>query len=164
MDRLSPLDALFVDAEDQDPRTSMAIASIAVFEGPPPAHEEFLAFLTGRLPRVPRYRQKLHTVPFRLGRPVWIDDPHFDLGYHVRRTALPAPGGDRQLAELMARVMSQRLDRDHPLWEYWVIEGLAGGRWALISKVHHCMVDGVSGTDLYRVIFDFSPEPSGHRG
>ena len=160
MDRLSPLDALFVDAEDQDPRTSMAIASIAVFEGPPPAHEEFLAFLTGRLPRVPRYRQKLHTVPFRLGRPVWIDDPHFDLGYHVRRTALPAPGGDRQLAELMARVMSQRLDRDHPLWEYWVIEGLAGGRWALISKVHHCMVDGVSGTDLYRVIFDFSPEPS----
>ena len=160
MDRLSPLDALFVDAEDQDPHTSMAIASIAVFEGPPPTHEEFLAFLTGRLPLVPRYRQKLHTVPFRLGRPVWVDDPHFDLGYHVRRTALPAPGGDQQLAELMARVMSQRLDRDHPLWEYWVIEGLAEGRWALISKVHHCMVDGVSGTDLYRVIFDFSPEPS----
>jgi len=160
MDRLGPLDALFVDAEDQDPHTSMAIASIAVFEGPPPTHEEFLAFLTGRLPLVPRYRQKLHTVPFRLGRPVWVDDPHFDLGYHVRRTALPAPGGDRQLAELMARVMSQRLDRDHPLWEYWVIEGLAEGRWALISKVHHCMVDGVSGTDLYRVIFDFSPEPS----
>ena len=159
MDRLSPLDALFVDAEDQDPHTSMAIASIAVFEGPPPAHQEFLAFLTGRLPLVPRYRQKLQTVPFRLGRPVWVDDPHFDLGYHVRRTALPAPGGDQQLAALMARVMSQRLDRDHPLWEYWVIEGLAEGRWALISKVHHCMVDGVSGTDLYRVIFDFSPEP-----
>jgi WS/DGAT/MGAT family acyltransferase len=160
MDRLGPLDALFVDAEDQDPHTSMAIASIAVFEGPPPTHEEFLAFLAGRLPRVPRYRQKLQTVPFRLGRPVWVDDPHFELGYHVRRTALPAPGGDRQLAELMARVMSQRLDRDHPLWEYWVIEGLGEGRWALISKVHHCMVDGVSGTDLYRVIFDFSPEPS----
>jgi len=160
MDRLSPLDALFVDAEDQDPHTSMAIASIAVFEGPPPTHEEFLAYLTGRLPLVPRYRKKLRTVPLRLGRPVWVDDPHFDLGYHVRRTALPAPGGDRQLAEVMARVMSQRLDRDHPLWEYWVIEGLAGGRWALISKVHHCMVDGVSGTDLYRVIFDFSPEPS----
>ncbi len=160
MDRLNPLDALFVDAEDRDPRTSMAIASIAVFEGPPPAHEEFLAFLTGRLPLVPRYRQKLHTVPFRLGRPVWVDDPHFDLGYHVRRTALPAPGGDRQLAELMARVMSQRLDRDHPLWEYWVVEGLAGGRWALISKVHHCMVDGISGTDLYRVVFGFSPEAS----
>ena len=160
MDRLNPLDALFVDAEDEDPHTSMAIASIAVFEGPCPSHEEFLAFLAGRLPRVRRYRQKLRTVPFRLGRPVWVDDPHFDLGYHVRRTALPAPGGDQQLADLMARVMSQRLDRDHPLWEYWVAEGLAEDRWALISKVHHCMVDGVSGTDLYRVIFDFSPEPS----
>jgi WS/DGAT/MGAT family acyltransferase len=160
MDKLSPLDALFVDAEDEDQHTSMAIASIAVFEGPPPTHVEFLAYLAGRLPLVPRYRQKLRTVPFRLGPPVWADDPHFDLGYHVRRVALPAPGGDQQLAELMARVMSQRLDRERPLWEYWVIEGLAQGRWALISKVHHCMVDGVSGTDLYRVIFDFSPEPS----
>ena len=160
MDRLNPLDASFVDAEDADPHISMAIASIAVFEGPAPDHEEILAHLTGRLPLVPRYRQKLRTVPFRLGRPVWVDDPDFDLRYHVRRTALPAPGGDRELAELMARVMSQRLDRDHPLWEYWVVEGLAGDRWALISKVHHCMVDGVSGTDLYRVIFDASLEPS----
>ena len=160
MDRLNALDAVFVDAEDADPHVSMAIASIAVFEGPAPAHEEFLAYLAGRLPLVPRYRHKLRTVPFRLGRPVWVEDPDFDLGYHVRRTALPAPGGDRQLADLMARLMSQRLDRDHPLWEYWVVEGLAEGRWALISKVHHCMVDGVSGTDLYRVIFDFSPEPS----
>jgi WS/DGAT/MGAT family acyltransferase len=160
MDRLNPLDALFVDAEDKDPHTSMAIASIAVFEGPCPSHEEFLSFLAGRVPRVPRYRYKLRTVPLRLGRPVWVDDPNFDLRYHVRRAALPAPGGDQQLAELMAGVMSQRLDRDHPLWEYWVVEGLSQGRWALISKVHHCMVDGVSGTDLYRVIFDFSPEPS----
>jgi WS/DGAT/MGAT family acyltransferase len=159
MDRLNPLDALFIDAEDADPHTSMAIASIAVFEGPAPSRGEVLAHLTGRLPLVPRYRQKLRTVPFRLGRPVWVDDPDFDLGYHVRRTALPAPGGDRQLAELMARVMSQRLDRDHPLWEYWVVEGLTEGRWAFISKVHHCMVDGISGTDLYRVIFDLSPEP-----
>ena len=160
MDRLNPLDAIFVDAEDGDRHVSMAIASIAVFEGPAPSHEEFIAHLAGRLPRVPRYRHKLRTVPFRLGRPVWVEDPDFDLRYHVRRTALPAPGGDRQLADLMARVMSQRLDRDHPLWEYWVAEGLSEGRWALISKVHHCMVDGVSGTDLYRVIFDFSAEPS----
>ncbi|HYX58874.1 MAG TPA: wax ester/triacylglycerol synthase family O-acyltransferase [Streptosporangiaceae bacterium] len=159
MDRLNPLDAVFVDAEDADPNTSMAIASIAVFEGPAPSHEEVLAHLARRVPLVPRYRHKLRTVPLRLGRPVWVDDPDFDLRYHVRRTALPAPGGDRQLADLMARVMSQRLDRDHPLWEYWLVEGLAGGRWALISKVHHCMVDGVSGTDLYRVIFDSSPEP-----
>jgi WS/DGAT/MGAT family acyltransferase len=160
MDRLSPLDALFVDAEDQDPHTSMAIASIAVFEGPAPSHEEFLAALAGRLPLVPRYRQKLRTVPFRLGRPVWVEDPRFDLNYHVRRTALPTPGEDEQLSKLMGRVMSQRLDRDHPLWEYWVAEGLAHGRWALISKIHHCMVDGISGTDLYRVIFDFTPQPS----
>lgn len=160
MDRLNPLDAVFVDAEDADPNTSMAIASIAIFEGPAPSHEEFLAHLAGRLARVPRYRHKLRPVPFRLGRPVWVDDPDFDLRYHVRRTALPAPGGDEQLADLMARVMSQRLDRDHPLWEYWVAEGLADGYWALISKVHHCFVDGVSGTDLYRVIFDSSPEGS----
>jgi diacylglycerol O-acyltransferase len=160
MDRLNPLDAVFVDAEDADPHTSMAIASIAVFEGPAPSHEEFLAHMAGRLARVPRYRQKLRAVPFRLGRPVWVDDPDFDLRYHVRRTALPAPGGDQQLAELMARVMSQRLDREHPLWEYWVAEGLADGHWALISKVHHCFVDGVSGTDLYRVVFDSTPEGS----
>jgi len=160
MDRLNSLDAMFVDAEDGDRHVSMAIASIAVFEGPAPSHDEFIAHLAGRLPRVPRYRHKLRTVPFRLGRPVWVEDPDFDIRYHVRRTALPAPGGDRQLGDLMARVMSQRLDRDHPLWEYWVAEGLPEGRWAVISKVHHCMVDGVSGTDLYRVIFDFSPEPS----
>ena len=160
MDRLNPLDALFVDAEDEDRHTSMAIASIAVFEGPPPSHEEVLTSLAGRLPLVPRYRQKLRTVPFRLGRPVWVDDPNFDLHYHVRWTALPAPGGDQQLSQLMARVMAQRLDRDYPLWEYWFVEGLSQNRWALISKVHHCMVDGVSGTDLYRVIFDASPEPS----
>jgi WS/DGAT/MGAT family acyltransferase len=158
MDRLNPLDALFVDAEDEDRHTSMAIASIAVFEGPPPSHEDVLASLAGRLPLVPRYRQKLRTVPLRLGRPVWVDDPNFDLRYHVRRTALPAPGGDKQLSQLMARVMAQRLDRDYPLWEYWVVEGLAEGRWGLISKLHHCMVDGISGTDLYRVIFDLSPE------
>jgi len=160
MERLNPLDALFVDAEDQDQHTSMAIASIAVFEGPAPSYDEVLAALAARLPLVPRYRQKLRTVPFRLGRPVWVDDPNFDIRYHVRRTALSAPGGDEQLSELMARVMGQRLDRDFPLWEYWLIEGLAQGRWAVISKLHHCMVDGVSATDLYRVIFDASPEPS----
>ncbi len=160
MDRLNPLDAVFVDAEDEDRHTSMAIGSIAVFEGPPPSYEEVVTYLAGRLPRVPRYRQKLRTVPFRLGRPVWVEDPAFDIRYHVRRTALVAPGGDEQLAQLVGRVMSQRLDRDHPLWEYWVIEGLAQDRWAMISKIHHCMVDGVSATDLYRVILDFTPEPA----
>jgi WS/DGAT/MGAT family acyltransferase len=160
MERLNPLDALFVDAEDQDRHTSMAIASIAVFEGPAPSYEEFYQAVSGRLALVPIYRRKLRTVPWRLGRPVWVDDPDFDLHYHLRSTALPAPGGDEQLSNLMARVMSQRLDRDYPLWEYWLVEGLSGGRWALISKVHHCMVDGISATDLYRVIFDFTRDPA----
>jgi WS/DGAT/MGAT family acyltransferase len=160
MDRLNPLDASFIDVEDGDRHTSMAIALIAVFEGPAPSYEQFLDFLAGRLPLVPRYRQKLRLVPFRLGPPVWVDDPHFDLRYHLRQTALPEPGGDQQLSSLIARVMGQRLDRDYPLWEYWLVTGLAGDRWAVITKVHHCMVDGVSGTDMYRVIFDASREPS----
>jgi WS/DGAT/MGAT family acyltransferase len=160
MERLNPLDAQFIDAEDEDRHASFAIASIAVFEGPAPTYREFLRAIEGRLAYVPIYRRKLRTVPFHLGPPVWVDDPNFDLRYHVRQTALPEPGGDEQLRALIARVMSQRLDRDYPLWEYWLVRGLQHGRWALISKVHHCMVDGVSGTDLYRVIFDLTPEPA----
>ena len=160
MDRLEPLDAMFVEAEDEDENTSMAIASIAVVEGPAPSHEELLALVADRLPLVPRYRQKLRTVPFRLGRPVWVDDPDFDLSYHLRRTALAEPGDDQQLADLMAHVMSYRLDRDHPLWEYWVVEGLARDRWALICKVHHSMIDGIGGADLYRLLTEVSPEPA----
>lgn len=159
MELLNSLDASFVDAEDQDRNASFAIAAIAVFEGPAPSYEEFLAAIHRRLPQVPLYRRKLRKVPFKLGPPVWVDDPKFDLRYHVRQTALPAPGGSQELRRLMARVMTQRLDRDYPLWEYWLVEGLEQGQWALISKMHHCMVDGVSGTDLYRVIFDASPNP-----
>jgi diacylglycerol O-acyltransferase / wax synthase len=160
MDRMSPLDAAFLDAEDEDRHTSMAIASIAVFEGPPPAYEDFLEAIAGRLALVPRYRQKVRQLPLDIGRPVWVDDARFDIRYHVRQTALPAPGGDEQLSRLMERVMGQRLDRERPLWEDWLVEGLAGGRWALISKVHHCMVDGISGTSLYLRMFDLSPQPS----
>lgn len=158
MELLNSLDASFVDAEDQDQNASFAIASIAIFEGPAPSHEEFLSAIAARLPLVPLYRRKLRKVPLNLGPPVWVEDPNFDLSYHVRQTALPAPGGDEELRRLMARVMTQRLDRDFPLWEYWLVQGLDQGRWALISKVHHCMVDGVSGTDLYRVVFDVSPD------
>jgi len=158
MDRMSPLDAAFLDAEDEDRHASMAIASIAVFEGPPPSYDEFLAAIAGRLALMPRYRQKVRQLPLDIGRPVWIDDPHFDLRYHIRQTALPPPGRDEQLRRLMERVMGQRLDRDRPLWEYWMVNGLDGGRWALISKVHHCMVDGVAGTELYRTLLDPSAE------
>src|SRR5690348_8062829 len=161
MDHLSPLDASFLDLEDQDPHASLAIASIAVIDGPAPSQEDLIRAVRGRLPLVPRYRQKVRRVPFNLGRPVWVDDPDIDLDFHLRRTALPPPGDDAALCRLVARVMSQRLDRDRPLWEDWVIEGLPGGRWALLSKVHHCMVDGVAGNELYRLMFDTTPEPAG---
>lgn len=157
-DRMSPLDAGFLDLEDEDPHASLAIASVAVLEGPVPSQEELLTAMEERLPLVSRYRQKPRQVPFDLGRPVWVDDPNFELTHHVRRTAVPAPGDDDALCRLVARVMSQRLDRNRPLWEYWVVEGLAGRRWALISKVHHCMVDGISGVHLYDVLFDQAPD------
>ncbi len=160
MDTLKPLDALFIEAEDEDENTSMAIASIAVFEGPAPSHKKIMARVAKRLPLLPHYRQKLCPVPLHLGLPVWVDDPDFELSYHIRHIALPKPGGDRELAELMARVMSQRLDRNHPLWEYWVVDKLAHGRWALISKVHHCMFDGISGAAMYRTLLQPPPEPS----
>lgn len=159
MEYLSPLDASFLDAEDEDPHASLAIASIAVLDGPPPSQADFAAAIRGRLPLVPRYRQKVRRIPFNLGRPVWVDDPDFDLDFHLRRTALAEPGDDAALQRLVARVMSHRLDRERPLWEDWLIEGLPEGRWALLSKVHHCLVDGVSGNQLYRLICDSGPRP-----
>ena len=150
MEMMSPLDALFLDVEDAV--THMHIGSVGIFEGPAPGPGEVQSAVAARLPQVPRYRQKVRFVPLALGRPAWVDDPHFNLEYHVRRTALPAPGRDEELRNLVGRVMSQQLDRAKPLWEMWVAEGLGDGRWAVISKVHHCMVDGVSGTDLMTVI------------
>jgi len=159
MDHLSPLDASFLDIEDEDPHVSLAIASLAVADGPPPGHTEFVEAIRGRLPLVPRYRQKVRRVPFDLAGPVWVDEPDVDLDYHIRRTAVPAPGDELAVCRLFADIMSHRLDRDRPLWEYWVVEGLPGGRWAVLSKVHHCMVDGVSGNELYRLLLDDSPTP-----
>jgi WS/DGAT/MGAT family acyltransferase len=159
VERLTPLAAAFLEAEDADPTASLAIGSFAIFEGPAPDFEEFVEAITGRLPLIPRYRQKLRTVPFALATPAWVDDPRFDLRWHIRNTALPAPGGPAEIGRLMSRVMTRRMDRNRPLWEYWFCEGLADGRWALLSKLHHSMVDGVSGTDLYRLILDPTPEP-----
>jgi WS/DGAT/MGAT family acyltransferase len=158
MDRLSPLDTAFLDAEDADRHVNMAIASVAVIEGPPPSQDEYVRGVGAVLASIPRARQKVRRVPGDLGLPIWVDDPNFDPGYHFRRTALPAPGDDAALSTLVARIMSQRLDRDRPLWESWVIEGLAGGRWAVLTKVHHCLADGVSGTQLYGMIFSASPD------
>jgi len=159
MERLTPLATAFLDAEDEDPSSSLAIGAIAVFPGPAPAFEEFVQAIAGRLPLLPRYRQKLRTVPFDLGPPAWVDDAKFDVRWHIRNTALPAPGGREELSRLMARVMSTRMDRGRPLWEYWFVEGLADGRWAFISKLHHSMVDGVSGSEIFRLILDPTPEP-----
>jgi WS/DGAT/MGAT family acyltransferase len=156
MQTLSPLDASFLHIEDGV--THMHIGSIGIFEGPAPGADEVPAAIAARLPLVPRYRQKVQFVPLALGRPTWVDDPHFNLDYHVRRTALPAPGGDQELRNLVGRVMSQQLDRAKPLWEIWIAEGLDDGRWAFISKVHHCMVDGVSATDLLSVLLDSERE------
>jgi WS/DGAT/MGAT family acyltransferase len=157
MERLSPLDASFLHVEDE--HNHMHIASVAIFEGPPPGPGELLEMVRSKLHLVPRYRQKVRFVPLQMGRPVWVDDPHFNLDYHIRRTALPSPGGEAELRNLVGRVMSQQLDRAKPLWEMWVAEGLEDGRWAVLSKTHHCMVDGVSGTDLLTVVMDDGPTP-----
>jgi diacylglycerol O-acyltransferase / wax synthase len=158
MDRLSPLDASFLHLEDDV--NHMHLGSVAVFEGPAPSYADLTAAVTGRLPLVPRYRQRLRFVPYGLGRPVWVDDPHFNISYHVRHTALPAPGGIDQLRALTGRVMSQKLDLTKPLWEIWMAEGLEDGRWALVTKGHHALVDGIVGTELLGVLLDDSPRPT----
>jgi diacylglycerol O-acyltransferase len=155
-DRLSPLDSSFLAIEDGV--SHMHIASIGIFEGPAPRYDDLVAMIAGKLGQVPRYRQVIERVPGDLGRPVWVDDPHFNIGYHVRHTALPEPGGEAELRRLVGRIMSQQLDRSKPLWEIWMVDGLEGDRWAMASKTHHCMVDGVSGTELLSVIMDASPE------
>ena len=155
-DRLSPLDASFLHIEDDV--SHMHIASVAIFEGPQPPFADLVSMVDAKLGLVPRYRQVVKFVPLDLGRPVWVDDPHFNIEYHLRHTALPTPGGESELRKLVGRVMSQQLDRSKSLWEIWVVEGLEDGRWAMLSKTHHAMVDGVAGTDLLAVIMDLTPD------
>jgi WS/DGAT/MGAT family acyltransferase len=137
----------------------MHVASTMIFEGPAPDYEDFRDHISSRLDLVPRFRQKLRFVPYGQGRPVWIDDPHLNLDYHVRHTALPEPGSEQQLRTFAARVFSQRLDRTKPLWEMWLADGLNGGRFAIVAKSHHALVDGVSGVDITTVLFDTEPDP-----
>ena len=157
MERLSSQDASFLHLEDAV--SHMHIGVVGILEGPPPSYDALAERVRANLPRIPRYRQRVHFVPLALGRPVWVDDPHFNLGYHLRRTALPAPGGDEELRVLVGRVMSQQLDRHKPLWELWMIEGLSEKRWALLSRCHHSMVDGVAGSELLSVLFDERRDP-----
>ncbi|MDX6664733.1 MAG: diacylglycerol O-acyltransferase / wax synthase, partial [Solirubrobacteraceae bacterium] len=142
-DRLSALDATFLHLEAGG--AHMHVASVFVFAGQAPTHDELTAAIESKLHLVPRYRQRLAHVPLQQGRPVWVDDPHFNPGYHIRHTALPAPGGDTELKRLAGRLFAQPLDRSKPLWEIWLVEGLSGGRWAMLGKTHHALVDGVSG-------------------
>ncbi|HVY78747.1 MAG TPA: wax ester/triacylglycerol synthase family O-acyltransferase [Solirubrobacterales bacterium] len=157
-DRLTGLDSSFLHLERAG--AHMHVASTSIFEGPAPRIEEFRDHIASRLHLVPRFRQKLRFVPFGQGRPVWVDDPYLNLEYHVRQTALPAPGSEEQLRNLAARIFSQQLDRSKPLWELWLVEGLEGGRFAIIGKSHHALVDGVSGVDITTVLFDVEREPS----
>lgn len=152
MDRLTPLDDTFVVLERDE--LPMHIGSLLQFDGPAPDYDEVLDSMARRLDSLPRYRQRLRQVPLQLGRPAWEDDPHFHLPFHVRHTALPRPGSMEQLQVLAGRLLSHRLDLSRPLWEMWIIEGLADGSFAVLNKVHHAMVDGLSGTDIMRLILD----------
>jgi WS/DGAT/MGAT family acyltransferase len=155
MDLMNATDAGFYYAEGGN--TPMHVGSVSVFDGPAPSYGDLVRLLLSKLPHVPRYRQRVRTVPFGLGRPAWVDDEHFQILYHVRHTAVPRPGGPEQLRNLAGRVLGHRLDMAKPLWESWLVEGLLGGQWAIISKVHHCMVDGIAGTDLLQLIYSVDP-------
>jgi diacylglycerol O-acyltransferase / wax synthase len=161
-DRLTGLDTSFLHLEDAT--SHMHVASVMIFAGPPPPYDELLEAFERRLPLVPRYRQRLALVPLGQGRPKWVDDPHLNLRYHVRSAALPSPGSEDQLKDLAGRVFSQQLDRDKPLWEVWLVEGLEDDRFAVLSKTHHALVDGISGVDIISVLFDTSPEPAAPTG
>lgn len=156
MDSMSALDAAFLHVEDGV--TPMHVGMAGIFEGPVLPQQEIVDAVESKLHLVPRYRQRVRFAPLAVARPMWADDPHFRLAYHVRRTALPAPGTEVELRALVGRVMEQRLDRERPLWELWVVEGLEEGRWAVIMKVHHCMVDGIAATDLLDHLLDHSRE------
>ncbi len=162
-DRLTQLDNSFLVYEDAPAAGAMHVASTQIHEAAPLRRpdgaidlERIEEYVVSRLDRIPRYRQRIARTPIE-GHPVWVDDPSFNIHYHVRHTRLPHPGNDRQLKRLVGRIFSQRLDREKPLWELWIIEGLEGDRVAVCSKVHHCMVDGVSGAELISALL--TPEP-----
>jgi WS/DGAT/MGAT family acyltransferase len=159
-ERLSALDVSFLYLES--PTTAMHVGSVATFEPPPDEafdYDAFCALVAKRISLVPRYRQKVRWVPGHIANPVWVDDEDFDISYHVRRSALPKPGSDDQLRQLVGRLQSRQLDRNRPLWEIYLVEGLSGGRFAIITKTHHAMVDGISAVDIGTVLLDLEPTP-----
>ena len=163
-DRLSQLDNSFLVMESNGTAAAMHVASTQVHEAAPLRRadgaldiERIEEYVLSRLDRIPRYRQRLAYTPME-GHPVWVDDDSFNIRYHVRHSCLPRPGNERQLKRMAARIFSQQLDREKPLWELWVIEGLEGDRIAVVSKVHHCMVDGVSGSELVATLLTSEPQ------
>ncbi|MSX39121.1 MAG: wax ester/triacylglycerol synthase family O-acyltransferase, partial [Actinobacteria bacterium] len=159
VDRLSPLDVSFLYLEE--PTTPMHVGGVVLFQGTSETFDldRLVHLIEERIALVPRYRQKIKWIPGRLANPVWIDDEDFDVTYHVRRSALPRPGTDAQLRELVGRIMARPLDRARPLWEMYLVEGLTGGRFAILTKTHHAMVDGAGAIDIGQVILDVTPEP-----
>ncbi|MEV5834881.1 wax ester/triacylglycerol synthase family O-acyltransferase [Nocardia sp. NPDC052112] len=164
MTELRPLDTGFMELEDTDRHISLGIGAVAIVVGPPPTREEFGARVAERLERNARLRQRVRRAPLDLTAPIWDDDPNFDLAHHIRWTALPEPGDESALRELIATELEERLDRDHPLWQCVVVERLAGDRWAMIVKAHHSMVDGISGITLFEGLCDRPEENGGVRG
>ena len=157
MDRLSAIDVSFLANESSS--SHMHVGAVCIFEGPPPSYEDLLAHVQSRLHLVPRFCQKLAYPPAQTGRPFWVDDPTFNLEYHVRHSALPSPGSEEQLRNMASRVFSQQLDRSKPLWELWMVQGLTRRRFAFVTKTHHALVDGISGVDIATVLFDVKPVP-----
>jgi WS/DGAT/MGAT family acyltransferase len=157
LDRLSAVDVSFLTNESSS--SHMHVGAIMIFEGPPPGYDDLVEHVQSRLQLVPRFRQKLAYPPAQTGRPFWIDDPTFNVEYHVRHSALPSPGSEDQLRRMAGRVFSQQLDRTKPLWELWLVQGLTRKRFALITKTHHALVDGASGVDIATVLFDLKPVP-----
>jgi diacylglycerol O-acyltransferase / wax synthase len=154
VEQLTTLDAGFLEAEDSDRHISLAIGALAVMEGPMPDYDALMSTLGDRLATIPRFSQVLHTHPLDLAAPEWVDAESVDLSQHVRRAALPQPGDDGALFRLAADLVERRLDRDRPLWECWIIEGLADGQWAILMRIHHCIADGIAATQALVTLSD----------
>ncbi len=154
MEHLSTLDASFLQAEDSDPHVSLAVGGVSIIEGPAPDYAELVSAFTERAQAIPRCTQVLHTHAFDLGSPEWVDDTAFDIAHHLHRVALPQPGDDAELFGVIASIMERRLDRERPLWECWIIEGLTDGRWAMLMKIHHCIADGIATAQMLAKLSD----------
>lgn len=154
MEHLTTLDASFLQAEDSDPHVSLAVGGVSIIQGPPPDYGDLESAFAERAQGIPRCTQVLHSRPFDLGAPEWVEDPHFNIGHHLHRVALPQPGDEAELFGLIATIMEQRLDRDRPLWECWIIEGLTENRWALLMKIHHCIADGIATAQMLAKLSD----------